>query len=65
MAQPAFNAMDCLEFPELHEDSVGVLAFTRNLYKLMAAAGVSDFSLKACRPERRLQGLNIVKHNGT
>ena len=38
--------MDALEFPELHEESVGVLAFTRNLYKLMLAAGVTDFSLK-------------------
>ena len=47
MAQPAFSAMDALEFPELHEESVGVLAFTRNLHKLMASAGVTDFTLKA------------------
>lgn len=46
MHQPAFSGMDSLEFPELHEDSVGVLAFSRNLYKMMRASGVHDFSLK-------------------
>lgn len=46
MQQPAFSSMDSLEFPELHEESVGVLAFSRNLYKTMRAAGIHDFSLR-------------------
>lgn len=48
MQQPAFSGMDSLEFPELHEESVGVLAFSRNLYKMMRASGIHDFSLKVC-----------------
>ena len=44
LQQPVFGAIDALEFPELHEDSIGTMAFSRSLCKLMEAAGVADFS---------------------
>lgn len=40
-------AIDALEFPELHDESIPALAFIRHLTRLMQAAGVRDFSLKA------------------
>jgi hypothetical protein len=43
--QPTLTALDCLEFPELHEESIANLAFTRALTKLVTVAGVHDFSL--------------------
>eukprot|EP00897_Mesotaenium_endlicherianum_P004693 jgi/Mesen1/4251/ME000022S03536 len=46
LRQPNFAAMDVLEFPELHEDSVGALAFVRAVSKLMLAAGVHDFTVQ-------------------
>eukprot|EP00958_Prasinococcus_capsulatus_P007104 scaffold659_cov329-Prasinococcus_capsulatus_cf.AAC.13 len=45
LQQPVFGAIDALEFPELHDDSIGTLAFGRALCRLMEAAGVADFSL--------------------
>ncbi len=53
LQQPVFSALDALQFPELHEESIGVLAFTRHLYRLMFAAGVHDFSLRARAPRAR------------
>ena len=50
LQQPVFVAIDALEFPELHDESIPALAFIRHLARLMHAAGVRDFSLKAsCR----------------
>lgn len=40
-------AIDALEFPELHDESIPALAFIRHLTRLMQASGVRDFSLKA------------------
>ena len=41
-----FMAIDALEFPELHDESIPALAFIRHLARLLQAAGVRDFSLK-------------------
>ncbi|KAL4427452.1 hypothetical protein ABPG77_000741 [Micractinium sp. CCAP 211/92] len=46
LQQPVFMAIDALEFPELHDESIPALAFIRHLTRLMQAAGVRDFSLK-------------------
>ena len=48
-----FGALNTLQYPELHEESIGVLSFTRHLYRLMFASGITDFSLKARGPQRR------------
>jgi hypothetical protein len=47
LQQPVFSALDALAYPELHEDSIGVITFTRHLYRLMRTAGVADFSMRA------------------
>ena len=46
LQQPVFMAIDALEFPELHDESIPALAFIRHLARLLQAAGVRDFSLK-------------------
>ena len=38
-----FTAIDALEFPELHDESIPFMAFLKQLTKLMKAAGVRDF----------------------
>jgi hypothetical protein len=40
-------AIDALEFPELHDESIPYMAFIKNCAKLLAAAGVRDFSMQA------------------
>ena len=45
-AQMKFSGMDVFDHPEIHEFSVGQLAFHRSLIKLMRASGVYDFELK-------------------
>jgi chromosome segregation ATPase len=45
MQQPVFNAIDCLQFPELHDNSIPNIVFSKNLSKLMNASGLQDFSL--------------------
>lgn len=69
LLQPAFGALDCLKHAELHGASVGVLASSRALGRLMAAAGVPDFTMRdVYAPDgRRLQRLlsavvNFAKH---
>jgi hypothetical protein len=46
LQQPVFAAIDVLEFPELHDESIPFMAFTKCLTRLMGAAGVKDFSLQ-------------------
>ncbi|KAK9816471.1 hypothetical protein WJX72_000700 [[Myrmecia] bisecta] len=46
LQQPVFQAIVALEFPELHDESIPAVAFTKNLGKLMAAAGVKDFTMQ-------------------
>ena len=45
MQQPIFSAIDCLQFPELHDSSIPNIVFSKNLGKLMTASGLQDFSL--------------------
>ena len=49
LQQPVFTAIDALEYPELHDESIPTLAFTRALNKLLLAAGIKDFTLQASR----------------
>lgn len=46
LQQPVFMAIDAVEFPELHDESIPALAFIRHLARLLQSAGVRDFSLK-------------------
>lgn len=43
-----FAAIDELEFPELHDGSIPVMAFMTNLGGLLQASGINDLSLKVC-----------------
>ena len=58
LQQPVFLAIDALEFPELHDESIPALAFIKHLHRLLIASGIKDFSLRvrqpACAGERRL-----------
>ena len=45
-----FTAIDALEFPELHDESIPFMAFLKQLTKLMKAAGVRDFMMQARTP---------------
>lgn len=47
LQQPVFAALDVLEYPELHDESIPFLAYSRCLARLMTASGVRDFSLQA------------------
>ena len=49
LQQPVFAALPALQQPQLHEESIGMLALARHLYRLMHASGVHDFALKARR----------------
>lgn len=54
LQQPAFHAIEKLEYPELHEESVGILASIRAISKLMAVTGVDDFStMDIFKPESK------------
>lgn len=46
LQQPVFMAIDTLEYPELHDESIPTLAFIKNLNRLLVAAGVKDFTLQ-------------------
>ena len=46
MQQPIFAAIDVLEYPELHDESIPFFTFFRQLNKLFTAAGVKDFALQ-------------------
>lgn len=39
-------AIDTLEYPELHDESIPTLAFIKSLNRLLIAAGVKDFNLQ-------------------
>ena len=45
MQQPVFNAIDALEFPELHDESIASITFIKSISKLMRASGIQDFSI--------------------
>jgi kinetochore protein Nuf2 len=46
MYAPELEAVDVLEFPELYEEAIGNLKFTRRLFHLMRRCGVPDFTLR-------------------
>ena len=46
MYAPELDAADVLEFPELYEEAIGNLKFTRRLFDLMRRCGVPDFTLR-------------------
>lgn len=39
-------AIDTLEYPELHDESIPTLAFIKCLNNLLVAAGIKDFTLQ-------------------
>ena len=39
-------AIDTLEYPELHDESIPTLAFIKCLNRLLVAAGIKDFNLQ-------------------
>ena len=41
-----FMAIDALDFPELHDESIPHMAFLKNCSRLLAAAGVRDFNMQ-------------------
>ncbi len=44
--QPRFTALDAVEHPELHEDSIALLQTFKRLQHFMTITGVKDFSLR-------------------
>jgi len=46
LSAPVGSAMDVIEFPELHDDSLPRMAMHRALMALMKASGVHDFELR-------------------
>ncbi|KAJ3092285.1 kinetochore-associated Ndc80 complex subunit nuf2 [Quaeritorhiza haematococci] len=51
-SQPSFAVMEILEYPDLHQESISLMAFYRQLYKLMTEVGVDAFSLRdVIKPE--------------
>eukprot|EP00873_Tetraselmis_striata_P024326 jgi/Tetstr1/444590/TSEL_032440.t1 len=46
LLQPVFSAIDALEFPELHDESIPAMSLLHHLTRLMTSAGVKDFGLK-------------------
>lgn len=64
-----FSALEYLEDAELHEESVGNLAFTRHITRIMQVCRVPDFSMNdVFKPDgkstiRNLSAImNFAKH---
>ena len=58
--QPVFTAMDTIEFPELHDESIPCFNFFKQLSKLLVCCGVRDFSWRvggAGRPPTGWDGM--------
>lgn len=63
MNQPVFAAIDALEFPELHDESIPAMAFLQALNRLMLASGIKDFSLRDLHkpdPQRLRRNLSAI-----
>lgn len=45
MNQPAFAGMIELEYPELHDESIAVMAYVKACSKLLTTCGINDFTL--------------------
>lgn len=52
LQQPVFLAIDTLEYPELHDESIPTLAFIKSLNRLLVAAGIRDFNLQVLELSR-------------
>jgi len=55
--------MDKLDYPELYEESVGILASIRAISKIMAVTGLADFStMDIFKPEslRTMTNLSAI-----
>lgn len=51
-SQPSFSVMEMVEYPELHYDSISLIAFYRAMLNFVSQIGIDDFSLKdIIRPE--------------
>ncbi|KAA8495536.1 putative kinetochore protein nuf2 [Porphyridium purpureum] len=46
LSQPELHGLEALQYPELHEESVQLIAFHRSMQKLMDASGIPDFSMR-------------------
>lgn len=44
--QPAFQVVETLEHPDLHIESISLIAFYRTISRLMLEVGIEDFSLR-------------------
>lgn len=49
MAQPAFQGLAALNFPELHEESIPELNFFRACHKMMTVRASVRLCVRACR----------------
>lgn len=59
MQQPVFAAIDVIEFPELHDESIPVMGLYMKTQQLLRASGIREFGLKDLyKPEAQ-----IVKRN--
>jgi kinetochore protein Nuf2 len=58
--QPALNASEHLEYPELHEESVPTIAFVKACHKLLSTSGIFDFGMKdILQPEAKRLRRNL------
>ncbi|CAN0287498.1 unnamed protein product, partial [Hapterophycus canaliculatus] len=46
MSQPVFAGLECLTYPELHDESIAFLALFRNVCRMMRISRIEDFALK-------------------
>lgn len=63
MQQPVFSAIDALEFPELHDESIPAMAFHKALCQLLTTSGIKDFSLRDLykpEPQRLRRNLSAI-----
>jgi kinetochore protein Nuf2 len=68
LSQPAFAGLGCLNYPELHEESIPELATFRAVSKMTSICGIHDFSMRDItdpdpkRLRRQLSGvINFAK----
>eukprot|EP00898_Chlorokybus_atmophyticus_P007462 jgi/Chlat1/7717/Chrsp66S07191 len=60
LQQPVFSAINELEYPEMHDESIGHLAFDRAVSRLMQASGVSDFTFQdIAKPDHKRLRRNL------
>lgn len=55
-------AIDTLEYPELHDESIPTLAFIKCLNSLLMAAGIKDFTLQVSIPAGTVTLMMLKTH---